>query len=81
MIFAAFVWAAARQREISPTAALAIIAANLLWVLDSIALLVSGWQDPTTAGSVWIAMQAVTVTAFAALQIAGRRRANASRAG
>ena len=75
IVFAAFVWAVARQREISRSAALAVIAANLLWVVDSIALLASGWQDPTTAGSAWIAMQAVTVAGFATLQIAGRRRA------
>jgi hypothetical protein len=74
VVFAAFVWAVARQREINRTAAFAVIAANLLWILDSIVLLASGWQDPTTAGAVWIAMQAVTVTAFAGLQIAGRRR-------
>jgi hypothetical protein len=77
VLFAAFVWAVARQEHISRTAALAVITANLLWVIDSIALLISGWQDPTTAGAVWIAMQAVTVAGFAALQAVGKRRAKA----
>jgi hypothetical protein len=75
IVFAAFVWSVSRQREISRTATLAVIAANLLWVADSVVLLISGWQDPTTAGAVWIALQAFTVAAFAVLQIAGRRRA------
>ena len=54
-----------------------MIAANALWVVDSFVLLATGWQDPTTAGAVWIAMQAVTVAAFAALQLAGRQQAAA----
>ena len=36
-------------------------------------MLISGWQDPATAGAVWIALQSITVAGFAALQIAGLR--------
>ena len=75
ILFAAFVFAVSRQQAIGRTASLAVIAANALWVIDSFVMLATGWQDPTTAGAVWIALQAVTVAAFAALQFAGRRKA------
>jgi hypothetical protein len=35
---------------------------------------IAGWGDPTTAGTVWILMQAVVVAAFAELQLTGLRR-------
>ncbi|WP_455360440.1 hypothetical protein [Streptomyces sp. SYSU K21746] len=45
----------------------AVIEANLLWAALSIAALVL-WFSPTTAGAVWIPMQAMTVAGFAVLQ-------------
>jgi hypothetical protein len=52
----------------------AIVAGNLVWVDASIVLLVIDAWTPTTAGSVWIALQAAAVGLFAALQFAGLRR-------
>ncbi|MET7617531.1 hypothetical protein [Streptomyces sp. NPDC005408] len=44
-----------------------VIDANLLWAAISIAAL-GLWFDPTTAGAVWIPLQALTVAGFAVLQ-------------
>lgn len=41
-------------------------------MVGSLALMVVGLSSPTTLGSVWIAMQAVVVAGFAALQLAAR---------
>jgi len=51
----------------------AAIPVNVAWALASVAMLVAGWHDPTTAGAVWIGLQAGTVALFAALQTAGAR--------
>ena len=75
VIFGVTVWATATSDRPAPAAVIAIIALNLLWVLDSLVVLVTGAYDPTTVGSVWVALQAATVAGFAALQAAGRRRA------
>ena len=75
VVFAAAVWVVARAGEISRPAVLSVIAVNVVWVADSLVVLALGSSDPTTAGTVWIALQSVTVGLFAALQVAGRRRA------
>jgi hypothetical protein len=48
----------------------AVIAGNALWVIASLAAAIAGWQDPTTAGTVWIVLQAIVVAGFAELQVA-----------
>ena len=73
--FAAAVYAVGSRPAISRAAALAVAEVNVAWVAGSLAMLGAGWHDPSTAGSVWIALQAGTVALFAALQLAGRRRA------
>ncbi len=75
LAFAAIVWLVATRERISPVAAAAVAGANALWVLDSLALVALDWGTPTTAGAVWAVMQAGVVGAFAALQVAGIRRA------
>jgi hypothetical protein len=42
--------------------------------LDCVALLFTGWIDPTLLGVAFILMQAVVVAAFAELQVIGLRR-------
>lgn len=59
---------------IVPGAVAVIIAANALWVLDSVLFAGLGWHDPSTAGTVWTLLQACTVGGFAALQVAGLKR-------
>ncbi|HET6353022.1 hypothetical protein OH805_05790 [Streptomyces sp. NBC_00879] len=51
-----------------------VIDANLLWAVLSIAALAL-WFDPTTAGAVWIVLQAMTVAGFASLQWSALRAA------
>jgi hypothetical protein len=72
LLFSAAVWTVASRPQVSPSAALVVIALNALWAADSIAFLATGVSDPTTVGAVWIVMQAVVVAGFAALQTVTR---------
>ncbi len=72
LLFSAAVWTVAARPQVSPSAALVVIALNVLWAADSIAFLATGLSDPTTAGAVWIVMPALVVAAFAALQTVTR---------
>ena len=68
LLFSAAVWVVAARPQVSSTAALAVIAVNVLWAADSIAFLAAGLSDPTTLGAIWIVMQALVVAGFAGLQ-------------
>jgi len=72
LLFSAAVWVVAAQPQVSSTAALAVIAVNVLWAVDSIAFLAAGLSDPTTLGAIWIVMQALVVAGFAGLQAVTR---------
>ncbi len=74
-VYAVAVWIVATRDTINPSVVLVFVAGNLLWVVASIGLLVLDLHEPTTAGSVWIALQAAFTGLFAALQLMGRRRA------
>jgi hypothetical protein len=64
------------SRPVPPRAAVtAIVDANALWAIGSIAFLALGVSSPTVAGGVWIALQAVVVASFAALQLSASRAA------
>jgi hypothetical protein len=68
-VFAAGVWVVAARPN--PPAVRAIVAANVAWAAASLVAVAAEAWSPTTAGAVWIALQAVTVALFAALQVAG----------
>jgi hypothetical protein len=51
-----------------------VIGLNLLWALDSVALLLSGRVAPTALGSVFTLGQALIVAAVAQLEFVGLRR-------
>lgn len=72
--FAAAVALVAARPRPAGAAVLAIVVANAIWALDSVVAAAAGWGSPTSAGTVWIVLQALTVAAFAALQLAGLRR-------
>jgi hypothetical protein len=74
-VYAGLVLRLATRPEMPTTGVVAVIAANVAWAAGSLATLAVDAFTPTTAGQVWIALQAVVVTAFAALQWAGLRRA------
>jgi hypothetical protein len=72
--YAGFVAMLAR-RDVLPRAGVwAVIACNVLWAIDCVALLLTGWIDPTLLGVAFVLVQAVVVAAFAELQVVGLRR-------
>ena len=75
--YAAYVaWVATRS---SPPAALVwtVIAANVLWAADSLAIILLGWVEPTLLGHVFVIGQAAAVALFAELQFIGLRKTRA----
>ena len=65
-------WLGTRQR-LPRMMILAVIGLNILWVIDSVLLLVGGWAAPTAAGLAFVIAQAVAVAMYAELQIIGLR--------
>ena len=66
------------RETISRPAVQAIIALNVLWVVGSIGLLVSGYVAPTVLGYAFVIAQAIVVGVFAELQFIGLRRTQAA---
>jgi hypothetical protein len=64
----------ATRATIASAAVNLVIAFNLLWVVASAGLLLSGAVSPTTLGTLLVLVQAAGVALFAALQYAGSRR-------
>jgi hypothetical protein len=69
--FAAFVAVMATRDRVSRPAVLAIIIANVLWVVDSFLLLLTGWVQPSALGYLFVIGQAVIVAGFAEVQHRG----------
>ncbi|KQV21277.1 MULTISPECIES: hypothetical protein [unclassified Kitasatospora] len=67
LLFGAGVGFLASRREPSALAVKALVDANVVWSVLSIVAMVVRFE-PSTAGLVWIPMQAATVAGFAALQ-------------
>jgi hypothetical protein len=72
--YAAFVAMLARRDVPSRGMVWAVIAGNAVWAVDCVALLFTGWIEPSLLGVAFILMQAVVVAAFAELQVVGLRR-------
>jgi hypothetical protein len=72
--YVAFVATVGTRENIMRGAVWAIIAANAVWALASVALLASGWIAPNLLGVVFIALQAAVVAVFGELQFVGLRR-------
>ena len=73
--FAAFVGYVA-SREHPPRAGVwLIIALNVVWVVDSIVLLFTGWVEPNALGYSFVIAQAAVVGVFAELEYIGLKRA------
>jgi hypothetical protein len=72
--YVAFVATVGTLENIMRGAVWAIIAANAVWALASVALLVSGWIAPNVLGVIFVAMQAAVVAVFGELQFIGLRR-------
>lgn len=78
--FAALVTFVATRENLSRAGVWMILALNVLWAIDSVLLLFTGWIAPTTAGYAFIAAQAVAVAVFAEFQYVGLRRMRISEA-
>jgi hypothetical protein len=72
--FAALLVALATRPAVARGAIGAVIAANALWVVASVALLLSHHVAPTLLGYAFVIVQAVAVLGFAELQWVGLRR-------
>jgi hypothetical protein len=73
-VYATLVWRLAARTMMPRAAVVAVIAANAVWAIDSLAALALEWFSPTLAGQLVIAVQAVGVAMFAALQYLALRR-------
>jgi hypothetical protein len=73
--YAALVLRLATRPAMPRVAVVAVIAANVLWAVDSLIALALDWFTPTTVGQVLIAVQAVLVAGLAALQYVGLKHA------
>jgi hypothetical protein len=71
-------WLAAHA-TVPRLAVLAVIGLNLLWVADSVALLMLGWFDPTGLGVGFVLMQAAAVLAITTLEMTGLKRSTSGR--
>lgn len=66
------------SRELMPKLAVwAVIAANAVWTIDSIALLFTGWVQPNMLGVAFVVAQALSVGLIAELQYIGLKRSEA----
>jgi hypothetical protein len=74
LAYAALVWLTGTRRTIPRAPVVAIVAGNAAWAAGSIVAAIAGLGDPTTAGTVWIVLQAIVVAGFAELQLTGLRR-------
>jgi hypothetical protein len=67
------IWLA--TRSVPPRAGvIAVIVCNAVWVIDSLALLASGWLAPTALGTAFILAQAAAVAVLAVLEYVGLKR-------
>lgn len=62
------------QPALSRTGVWAVIALNALWVVESAALLVTGYVQPTTLGYAFVIGQALVVLLLAEMEFFGLRR-------
>lgn len=74
LAYAAFVWIVGTRRRINRTAAWIVVALNLVWVADSVVVVLAGLFSLTGLGVAFVLAQAVAVLLFADLQFLGLRR-------
>lgn len=67
----------ARRPSLPRLGVWAVIAINVLWVLESVAVLLVGWTHPTVLGHAFVLMQAAFVALMAELEFIGLRRRTA----
>ncbi|PTM40140.1 hypothetical protein [Bosea sp. 124] len=70
-------WLASRE-TLPRLAVLAVIGVNLLWIADSIAILLAGWFAPTGLGMAFVLVQAAAVAVVTELEVIGLKRSIAT---
>jgi hypothetical protein len=75
--FAAFVGFVASRSEPARFLVWTIIALNVVWVVDSIVLLFTGWVAPNALGYAFVVAQAAAVLLFADFEYMGLKRSPA----
>jgi glucose uptake protein GlcU len=76
--YGALVAYVATREQLRRWAVWAVIIANVIWAVDSIIVLLSGWVVPNALGYALIIFQALVVAAFAEIQYIGMRRSMAT---
>ena len=66
-------WFAGRE-TLPRLAVLAVIGVNLLWIADSVAILLAGWFAPTGFGIAFVLAQAAAVAVVTELEVIGLKR-------
>lgn len=74
LVVAAAVFWLARRAQVPALAIKVLIALNLVWAVDSVVLLLSGWIAPTALGTGVVLAQAAVTFGIAGLQAAGLAR-------
>jgi hypothetical protein len=74
-VYSGFVLRLATRPSIPRRGVMVVIDANVAWAAASLLVLGLDTFTPDAAGQIWIALQAVVVAGFAALQWIGLRRA------
>ena len=69
--YSAFLAYIATRQALPRTAVWAVITINILWILDSIVLLLGTWATPNALGICFIIVQAVAVAGLALLEYKG----------
>ncbi|HEU0159913.1 MAG TPA: hypothetical protein VFR00_11385 [Hyphomicrobiaceae bacterium] len=72
--YVAFVAFVATRQRLEPAAVWVIVACNVLWVLASFLVLLSGKLAPTGLGIAFVVAQAIVVALLGELQVMGLRR-------
>lgn len=72
--FAAFVGYLATRAQLPSFAVWTVIVLNVVWVIDSIVLLFTGWVEPNALGYAFVIGQAAVVAVLADLEYVGLRK-------
>lgn len=59
----------------------AVIGVNILWIADSVLILVAGWFSPTTLGITFVLAQAAAVAVVTELEVIGLKKSVSDAAG
>jgi len=70
-------WFASRK-ALPRLAVYAVIGVNLLWIADSVAVLLMGWFAPTGLGIAFVLAQAAAVAIITELEVIGFKRSGAA---